>query len=186
MEQRVKERLTGAVLLVGVVVLLVPELFRGERGSSAKITHPADPAAPPVQSYTIDLGAVPPAVADVQTLPPAPPIPSQTVTLAAPVAVEKPSVTVDVAAPLPKPRTIEPVVAAHGWVVQVGSFGKQENAARMAQQAAKKGVKLIIAGPDDHGLYRVRSPVSVTRAVAVQLQSELQAQGYKGIITSSP
>jgi DedD protein len=203
LEQRVKERLTGAALLVSVVVLLVPELFRGERGS-ANATRPADPTAPPVQSYTIELGAAAPAVPEVEPIPVALPQTAAPVTRVAPVAAIAPAPVVPVAAiapapvaqqpavpapangTLPKPRAATAKAAAHGWAVQVGSFGKRENAARMVQQAAKKAVKLTIAGPDDRGLYRVRSPVQATRAVAAQLQSELQAKGFKGIVASVP
>ena len=174
MEQRVKERLTGAALLVAVVVLLVPELFRGERGSG-NTTHPADPTAPPVQSYTIELGTAPPAAPEVATLPVALP---QAIVPAAPIA--------SVPASAAKPHVAAPKAVSRGWAVQVGSFAKRENAARMVQQAAKKGVKLAIAGPDDRGLYRVRSPVQVTRAVATQLQAELQAKGFKGMVANVP
>ena len=193
MEQRVKERLTGAALLVGVVVLLVPELFRGERGSASTV-RPTDPAAPPVQSYTIELGTSPPAVPDAEPLPAAlpqavaPVVPVAAVPAVAvkPAPVEKPPAPVAVVATPPKPRVAAPKAVARGWAVQVGSFDKRENAARMVQQAAKKSVKLTIAGPDDRGLYRVRSPAQATRAVAAQLQGELQAKGFKGVVASVP
>jgi len=56
----VKERLTGAIILVVLVVLLVPELLSGPKGPAA--TPPAPGAAspsseePPLRSYTINLG----------------------------------------------------------------------------------------------------------------------------------
>lgn len=53
-EERLKQRLTGAAIVVALMVLLVPEMFRGR--------PPAVPAAdgnaaggPPLRSYTIDL-----------------------------------------------------------------------------------------------------------------------------------
>ncbi len=49
----VKERLTGAIILVALVVLLVPELLSGS-GGAAPTARAADPAAP-MRSYTIDL-----------------------------------------------------------------------------------------------------------------------------------
>lgn len=55
MEQRLKERLTGAAILVALIVLIVPELFHGhlsERpGKAASSTD-----GPPLRSYLIDLG----------------------------------------------------------------------------------------------------------------------------------
>jgi DedD protein len=55
----VKERLTGAIILVVLIVLLVPELLSGPKGPSAPV--PAGPAPnsseePPLRSYTINLG----------------------------------------------------------------------------------------------------------------------------------
>src|SRR3569833_3174930 len=60
LELLVKERLTGAIILVVLVVLLVPELLSGPKGPAA--TPPATGAAspsseePPLRSYTINLG----------------------------------------------------------------------------------------------------------------------------------
>jgi len=60
-ELLVKERLTGAIILVVLVVLLVPELLSGPKGPAA--TPPAGRGAaspsleePPLRSYTINLG----------------------------------------------------------------------------------------------------------------------------------
>jgi cell division septation protein DedD len=60
LELLVKERLTGAIILVVLIVLLVPELLSGPKGPAA--TPPAAGAAspsseePPLRSYTINLG----------------------------------------------------------------------------------------------------------------------------------
>jgi cell division septation protein DedD len=54
MEHRLKVRLTGAAILVALVVLLVPEMFRGERiRGAAPSAGAAD--GPPVRAYTIEL-----------------------------------------------------------------------------------------------------------------------------------
>jgi len=55
----VKERLTGAIILVVLIVLLVPELLSGPKGPA--VTAPAGAAPPsseepPLRSYTINLG----------------------------------------------------------------------------------------------------------------------------------
>jgi cell division septation protein DedD len=69
--EHVKERLTGAIILVALIVLLVPELLTGPiRTKSAPVAAStaapsrADrgaPAEPPLRSYTLTLGAPPPA-----------------------------------------------------------------------------------------------------------------------------
>jgi cell division septation protein DedD len=64
-DTRVKERLTGAIILVGVLVLLVPELLTGPK--RVPQTSEASADEPPLRSYTIELNedgsqkAVPPA-----------------------------------------------------------------------------------------------------------------------------
>jgi DedD protein len=59
LESLVKERLTGAIILVVLIVLLVPELLSGpSRSAPASHATPAAPASseePPLRSYTIDL-----------------------------------------------------------------------------------------------------------------------------------
>ena len=54
----VKERLTGAIILVALIVLLVPELLTGPPRMKAAGTPPAGTAvaAAPVRSYTLPLG----------------------------------------------------------------------------------------------------------------------------------
>jgi cell division septation protein DedD len=55
----VKERLTGAIILVILIVLLVPELLSGPKGPSAPVQAGAAPTSseePPLRSYTINLG----------------------------------------------------------------------------------------------------------------------------------
>jgi cell division septation protein DedD len=50
---RAKERLTGAVILVAVIVFVVPALLTGPRRATAPPVEPAD--QPPLRSYTVDL-----------------------------------------------------------------------------------------------------------------------------------
>lgn len=56
MEQRLKERLTGAAILVALIVLIVPELFHGHLTERVGKTVNSS-EGPPVRSYLIDLGA---------------------------------------------------------------------------------------------------------------------------------
>ncbi|HTY48707.1 MAG TPA: SPOR domain-containing protein [Steroidobacteraceae bacterium] len=53
MEQRARERLTGAAIVVALLVLLVPELLSGPQPRPA--APGADSAAAPLRSYTVDL-----------------------------------------------------------------------------------------------------------------------------------
>ncbi len=67
MENRLKERLTGAAILVALIVLLVPEMFRGQRGDAAAPASSGD--GPPMRSYTIDLSNSPASKAPLQSTP---------------------------------------------------------------------------------------------------------------------
>jgi DedD protein len=63
MDSRAKQRLTGAVILVALFVLLVPELLRGPRGADAPGTGGKEGATSEegMRRYTIDLDANNPA-----------------------------------------------------------------------------------------------------------------------------
>ena len=55
--KRLKERLTGAAILVALIVLIVPEMFHGHARRARRPAGAAAARAPPMRSYTIDLGA---------------------------------------------------------------------------------------------------------------------------------
>lgn len=100
MENRLKERLTGAAILVALIVLLVPEMFRGQHLDSAA---PASSSGegPPVRSYTIDLNT--PAQHTSPPVTPAVSAPPATASApAAPVPIAQP--------PIAQPVESEPVV----------------------------------------------------------------------------
>ena len=73
-----------------------------------------------------------------------------------------------------------------GWTVQLGSFSRREFADRMVKDAAAKGFTVEVAGPDDRGLYRVRSPPRADRAAALALKQKMQASGYQPIVNKAP
>jgi DedD protein len=68
MENRLKQRLTGAAILVALIVMLVPEMFHGQRGNVAAIAG-ASGEGPPVRSYTIDLSNSPTRAGPLQSTP---------------------------------------------------------------------------------------------------------------------
>src|SRR5579862_6004329 len=70
METRLKERLTGAAILVALIVLVVPELFHGQSRESTPGAGSSG-EGPPVRSYTIDLSNGPDRTAPLQSTPPA-------------------------------------------------------------------------------------------------------------------
>ena len=203
MEDRLKERLTGAILLLVLVVGLVPEIFRGEHSSLSAARGTA--ADTNQHLYTIDLKDAKPAPDETvvatqpATLPAeveAPPEPHQPVPPAASApstgAKPGPAAVAPAAAPAASHSASSassahspahpPAKAEAGFAVQIGSFSSRDHANTLLQQAAKKGVRVVIVGPDEHGVFRVRSPVVHTRQEAVTIQDRLRAQGLKGVI----
>jgi DedD protein len=114
-ETRVKERLTGAVILVALIVLLVPELLSGPHSVQQRPARAAD--APPERSFTVDLTDGPRKSSAAVPQPAAPdPGPAPTATsVATPVPTSPgPSATDGVASPpspSPPPRSAPASVA---------------------------------------------------------------------------
>jgi len=208
LQDHLKERLTGAAILVVVVVLLVPELFRGPPGANPKAGSGAA-AGPPLRSYTIDLRdtatAQPPAASTnvVATAPASGANTPATVAAGEAVVSGTPPATpvAEAVQPSPVPASASPAApkapahappsphasaARSGWTVQVGSFARRDYADRMAKQVAAKGFAVEVAGPDDRGLYRVRSAVQPERAAAMALKQKMQASGLKPIVNTVP
>jgi DedD protein len=199
----VKERLTGAIILVALIVLLVPELLTGPVRSAAR----ANPVAssreePPLRSYTIKLSdeTHPRSSAAVHSGPeqPAPLAPSaqSTDALGPQPAAEKPT------PPAPPPAATsarEPhATAAAGaatppeanaevagaYVVQLGSFANRANADRLARQVHSQGFPVSVSRGTSGRLYRVRVGPARDRATASELAQQLSARGHRGEIVS--
>jgi DedD protein len=66
METRLKERLTGAAILVALIVMVVPELFHGQPREAA-VNASSGGEGPPIRSYTIDLSNGPARTAPLQS-----------------------------------------------------------------------------------------------------------------------
>jgi DedD protein len=189
MENRLKERLTGAAILVALIVLVVPELFHGQRDAAPGGAHgPGE--GPALRSYVIDLkdAAAPVAAPGGET----------PVILAAPPPVAPTPVAPMPAASTPvAPATATPAAvlsapsaaAAHapagngaGWSVQLGLFAQRENAQRLLQAAQSKGFAVSIAGADANGRYRVHLGGLSDRDAAENMRARLRAQGFAAAI----
>jgi cell division septation protein DedD len=200
-----KERLMGAAILVVVVVLLVPEMFRGRPAGGAEYGVAGTEGAP-VRTYNIDLrdspAALPPAVAaqpagsgasaareaagagtpTPNAAPSAAPIAPVTAPVTAP--ADAPAIEAPAPAPAAVPRPT--AGSASGWTVQVGSFTRRDFAERMVKQVRSRGFAVQAVGPDDRGLYRVRSAPMAERAAALALKQKMQARGLKPIVNAAP
>ena len=232
MEARAKQRLTGAIILVALLVLLVPELLTGPRDSHSAVDNPNDDG---LHRYTIDLDgqnganapataaqnqpavalpavpagpnstpATPGEAASPESVSPKTPAPPPTTATNPTVPATGPNHVAD-AAPTPavtapsrttaSPRTesarlpsTEPpakVPAASGsFAVQLGTFGKRENADRLARDMTAKGFSAFVVptNTNGHDLFRVRVGPARDRAAAEALATQLKRAGQSGSI----
>jgi DedD protein len=126
----------------------------------------AEPAAQP-EAAVADAEKAPAVVADVRP-------------------AERPAPT----APAPSARATPPKPApapAGDWTVQLGSFGEEPNARRLAQRAATFGYKAEVSSYRSEGrtLYRVRVGPQPTRAAADAAASALRAHGVDARVVSA-
>jgi DedD protein len=209
LESRVKERLTGAVILVALIVLLVPELLSGP-GVTARPTRATDKDGAPMRSYTIDLaengGAARSAPTESSGTAELQPMPAQDDSAESDVG-EPAQVQPDAPEPAPQPAPVAPtpaVVAAEqpqpaprsgsaprsgaattpvtGWMVQVGSFASRDNAARLARDLKSAGFAASMSESRAGGksLYRVRVGPEAERAAAQAVVTRLRGRGITG------
>jgi DedD protein len=190
METPVKERLVGAVVLVGLIVALVPEMLSGPRRGGASHSASADGA---VRTFTIDLAPVTATqvaepgddAAVPEPLPSSPPVePSEPRTQPSPAAQPDTSPPTVVTA---RPNTSKPSTDT-GWAVQLGSFASRENADRLAADIRRSGYRAFVsryeAGRSVR--YRVRVGPEQDRAQAEALAQRLQRDGRQVSIVSHP
>jgi cell division septation protein DedD len=204
----VKERLTGAIILVVLIVLLVPELLTGPIGRAPRTAAVASTLEePPLRSYTIKLAedarsqsAVAHEVPDQPTPLPAPaaenptsppPAPEEPAHSSAPPAMSVPTHATH------SPSATQPPAAAGGgavtppppaaqgsgtYFVQLGSFASRANADRLARQGRAQGFTVSVSQGSSGHLYRVRVGPARDHSAAAELAQHLHARGHRGAI----
>jgi cell division septation protein DedD len=201
---KVKERLTGAMILVALIVLLVPELLTGPiRSGSRGAAVASSTEEAQLRSYTINLAddahahsAATAASGPAQPAPlaapaPAPTDPPQAASAPPPVDAVPPPPSAPVAkapaqrAPAPTPPSTSAPPASSGWVVQLGSFASEANAERLAQQLRAQGFPVSVSqSASGRHLYRVRAGPVREHAAAIRLAQKLGADGHPGAVQS--
>jgi cell division septation protein DedD len=196
----VKERLTGAAILVALIVLLVPELLRGPVHPVAHPVAASDEAAP-LRSYTIKLGddahahgAATPAASGPQQPAPIPATPENTPAPAesapAPAAEPAPASAKPAPSPAPVEHTASPSpppadtsATSGAYMVQLGSFASRDNAERLAKQVRAQGFTVSVTrGTTGRHLYKVLVGPAHDHAAAAQLEAKLHAAGHTGSV----
>jgi DedD protein len=177
----VKERLTGAIILVVLIVLLVPELLSGpSRSTPVPQAAATSSEEPPLRSYTINLADEPRNTATSAGAGNAPPQasgPAQPTAIVEPVATAPQpstgsSASADASTETPQGQTQEspPAEAAPEklpaaersstaarasstgeWVVQLGVFANHANADRLARKLRAQGFHTLISESSSGG-----------------------------------
>jgi cell division septation protein DedD len=204
----VKERLTGAIILVALIVLLVPALLTGPIRPAPRTMAPGSSAEEaPLRSYTINLAedahsrTVAHASGPQQPAPlPAAPAANNpdtpaTIPQSAPQDPTPPPATASSptgGAPAMRsqspestaPGSATPASASMGvYVVQLGSFASRANAERLARQVRGQGFEVMVSqGSSGRHLYRVRVGPAHDRGAATLLEQRLRSAGHSGSI----
>lgn len=80
----------------------------------------------------------------------------------------------------PRPRRPEAAMPAGSFVVQLGAFRDEKNAAELRQRVATVLDRVVIE--ENESLYRVRVGPFATRAAAIDAREKLESSGFSGIV----
>lgn len=195
MDAQLKYRLTGAVILVLLAVLFVPELLTGPArprpSTSGPEPAPTTAEGAPLRSYDIDLG-------DTSAAPSPEPTAEETPVPAA----EPPATAADEPRAAP-PRPAAPVVPSRpppaappssaappteGFAVQVGSFSARSSADRLAADLRRRSFQAFVSQVRSGGkpMFRVRVGPVADRAAAQALAAKLKSAGQSGTVVPLP
>ena len=177
MDQKLKERLTGAIVLVLLAVILLPLVMDDARKVDTGIKATNIPEKPQ-EEFTTRLVPVP----EQDEV-----VPVEETADPDPVPVEEPPVvtaeTETAAEPAPAEPVAEPGVETGGltgWVVQVGSFSRKNadslNSRLRAAGYSSYVVDEAVKARDGSLSYRVRIGPEVLRSEALKIKAEIKKE----------
>jgi DedD protein len=216
MDQGLKERLVGAAVLVAIAVWLIPWVLDGPEKNPietgpASLQLPAAQEPVPMRTQTLKLGEPPAAAQPAAPATESTDAPAETVVAAATPELTQPASTTAPASvatlPTTAATTLKPAAAetprkpvappppaaavtsaAKGdWAVQLGSFGDEGNARRLAERASTFGYKANVASYKANGktMYRVRVGAYGAKAQADATASALSAHGLTAKVVAA-
>jgi len=198
MDERLKQRLVGAVVLVAAAVIFVPMILESPPAPDEREPATADAGAPPSAADTggfssriVPLaetgepdggagtdtgGAAATAVPDAEPVPEPAPGPEATVRAPPP----EPAPPAEAADAAPAER-----VGVSAWAVQVGSFARAENAATLLERIEARGYDAFVeTAPGEEGtVTRVLVGPALEREAADAARRDLEeAFGLRGLV----
>ena len=206
MDRALKERIIGAAVLVIFVVLVVPVFLDGppQNGEivSERVPLPGQAADGETRTVVLDRDRDEPVPVPVPVTQPeterqqsAQPEPEAEPQRHSEPESEPESESESEPAPEPapvKPATQQPAPAGDSttgmWAVQLGSFGNQQNAERLAADLRKQGFAAFLSqlSTDSGELHRVRIGPQKDRESAEAVAERLAKAGHKGQVVPHP
>lgn len=211
MDRALKERIIGAIVLVLFVVLVVPVFLDGPSDNTEVISERVPlPGQKGQENQTIVLDRnrsepvpamlpenVPEVQAEVKREPVRPPqpqsTPGDTVEKDTPPSAQtkvEPKTEPEAAAKTPQPAPEEkaPASATGMWAVQLGSFGDEDNANKLAADLRKQKFTAFLSTLSTGGkeLHRVRIGPLQDRKSAEAVAEQLRKAGHKGQVVPHP
>jgi DedD protein len=190
MESRLKERLTGAAILVALIVLLVPEIFRGQHdGDKQSATAGSGSDGAPLRSYTIDLSNNPKDTAPMRSTAEGsnPPPDGATVSPAstpAPAPPAAPAATVSSPTPTPTPTPTPASQSATVHTARPTASSTPPPAAAPTPKSVAKPAPKPASKPAAAGGWSVQLGLFAKRENAERVVAESRDKGFQCAIST--
>jgi DedD protein len=192
MNQQLKQRLVGAVVLVSLAVIFIPIILEGPDDEWTPRTQ-GMPEPPPISYHEeaetqlplpVEQLAPPAAIQPAEPVESVPPPAPDTAAAEAPAPQPAPPEPATVApatvAPPPPPASVAKTgaEAAGGWAIQVGRFSQQQNAQGLRDRLKKAGYAAFLKEDrtDSSRSWRVLVGPLKTRSDAEKVRDELAAR----------
>lgn len=180
MDDRIRQRLVGATVLVALGVIFLPMLFDTPNRGWLGEDRPLIPEPPDtLQQLRDEARAAPPILA------PATARPDDVSDSGAPERDEPPPPVADLPAPASAPRAPSPDPQLATWAVQVGSFSSEANAVRLRDKLRQLGFRAYTEVLEEDGKQatRVRVGPELDEERAKTLREELKNKAkLEGIV----
>ncbi len=192
MDRNLKERVIGAIVLVGVAVLVVPVFLDGRPDDaqviSKAVTLPGQQSQQQSVIQTVVLNRDRQEPVPISTPPPAEqkPQPLKTEPPKAKAEVKKDSVVASQITDIQADTAAESATGM--WAVQLGSFSNQQNAERLAKDLRDQGYAAFLSKLDtgSGALHRVRIGPQKDRESAESIAARLDKSGHSGQVVPHP
>jgi DedD protein len=199
MDRALKERIIGATVLVVFAVLVVPVFLDGPPQSdevvSERVPLPGQAADGETRTVVLERDRDEPVPAVASVAAPETEREQQAAPQSSlePEARPAPEPEPEAAKPAAKQPASQPAAAANEsptgmWAVQLGSFGDQQNAERLAADLRKQGFAAFLSqlSTDSGQLHRVRIGPQKDRESAEAMAARLAKAGHKGQVVPHP